>query len=201
MGMLKEFREFAVKGNAVDMAVGLIIGAAFGKIVTSLVNDVIMPPIGMLLGKVPISPTSSSRSRIKTWRGKAAAVPTINYGLFLNTILDFVIVAFCMFLVVKQMNRIKQCCCRRRRRADHEDLSAMPFDDPDQGKTLCPLHVGARWVARRGLLTARDMCHRFAEAVRGVTDWTGTACAKQWHTAVKVANYSAPSQRPKQSAN
>lgn len=97
MGMLKEFREFAVKGNAVDMAVGIIIGAAFGKIVTSLVNYIIMPPIGMLLGRVPFS---------------SLAIPlndktSIKYGLFLSDVLDFVIVAFCIFMVVRQMNRIK----------------------------------------------------------------------------------------------
>jgi large conductance mechanosensitive channel len=97
MGMLKEFREFAVKGNAVDMAVGLVIGAAFGKIVTSLVNDIIMPPIGMLLGKVPFS-------ELKIGLNESTF---IKYGVFLNTIFDFLIVAFCIFLVVRQMNRIK----------------------------------------------------------------------------------------------
>ena len=111
MGMLKEFREFAVKGNAVDMAVGIIIGAAFGKIVSSLVNDVIMPPIGLLLGKVNFS-NLIYRCEAVHYRtleaAKAAGIPTINYGLFLNNVLDFVIVAFCIFLVVKQMNRLKQ---------------------------------------------------------------------------------------------
>lgn len=97
MGMLSEFREFAVKGNAVDMAVGIIIGGAFGKIVTSLVNDIIMPPIGMLLASVPFSDLSI----------KLNEKPFIKYGVFLNTLLDFVIVAFCMFLVVRQMNRVK----------------------------------------------------------------------------------------------
>jgi large conductance mechanosensitive channel len=97
MGMLKEFQDFAVKGNAVDMAVGIIIGGAFGKIVTSLVNDVVMPPIGMLLGKVDFSNLAIALNE-KT---------AIKYGVFLNNILDFVIVAFCIFLVVKQMNRLK----------------------------------------------------------------------------------------------
>ena len=97
MGMLKEFREFAVKGNAVDMAVGIIIGAAFGKVVTSLVNDIIMPPIGMLLGRVDFSSLAIALNE-KT---------AIKYGAFLNNILDFLIVAFCIFLVVKQMNRLK----------------------------------------------------------------------------------------------
>jgi large conductance mechanosensitive channel len=108
--MLKEFREFAVKGNVMDMAVGIIIGGAFGKIVTSLVNDVIMPPIGMLLNGVTFSnlffclkggPFESLEAARK------AGAPTINYGLFINTILDFVIVAFCIFLVIKQMNRLR----------------------------------------------------------------------------------------------
>lgn len=104
MGMLKEFKEFAVKGNAVDMAVGIIIGGAFGKIVTSLVNDVIMPPIGMLLGKVDFT---SLAITLKEKAGDTAAV-TISYGKFLNNILDFVIVAFCIFLVIRQMNRFNR---------------------------------------------------------------------------------------------
>ena len=98
MGMLKEFRDFAVKGNAVDMAVGIIIGGAFGKIVTSLVNDIIMPPIGMLVGRVNFSSLAIELNE-KT---------AIKYGVFLNNILDFVIVAFCIFMVVRQMNRLKQ---------------------------------------------------------------------------------------------
>ncbi|MFZ1936363.1 MAG: large conductance mechanosensitive channel protein MscL [Thermoguttaceae bacterium] len=97
MGMLSEFREFAVKGNAVDMAVGIIIGGAFGKIVTSLVNDIIMPPIGMLLASMPFSTLAIPLNKSTS----------IKYGSFLNTVLDFVIVAFCMFLVVRQMNRVK----------------------------------------------------------------------------------------------
>ena len=97
MGMLGEFREFAVKGNAVDMAVGIIIGGAFGKIVTSLVNDLIMPPIGMVLGRVPFSDLAIHLNKSTS----------IKYGQFLNTVLDFIIVAFCMFLVVREMNRVK----------------------------------------------------------------------------------------------
>ena len=111
MGMLKEFQDFAVKGNAVDMAVGIIVGGAFGKIVTSLVNDVVMPPIGMLLGKVDFSSlfvSLSGTSYESLEAAKKAGAATVNYGLFLNNILDFVIVAFCIFLVVKQMNRLKQ---------------------------------------------------------------------------------------------
>ena len=104
MGMLKEFKEFAMRGNVVDMAVGIIIGAAFGKIVTSLVNDVIMPPIGLLLGNVDFSNLAVTL-RDKT--AEADAV-TLNYGLFINTVLDFLIVAFAIFMVIKQMNRLKK---------------------------------------------------------------------------------------------
>ncbi len=109
MGMLKEFRDFAIKGNAVDMAVGIIIGAAFGKVVTSLVNDVVMPPIGKLLGGVNFSNYFLNLSKVpyeSLEKAKQAGAATINYGLFLNNILDFLIVAFCIFVVIKQMNRL-----------------------------------------------------------------------------------------------
>lgn len=104
MSMVKEFKEFAMRGNVVDMAVGIVIGGAFGKIVSSLVNDVIMPPIGLILGNVDFS------SLAVTLREKSAEVPavSIKYGLFVNTILDFIIVAFAIFMVIKQMNRLKQ---------------------------------------------------------------------------------------------
>ncbi len=104
MGMLKEFKEFAMRGNVVDMAVGIIIGAAFGKIVSSLVKDVIMPPIGVLLGNVDFSNLAIT-IREKT---DAAEAVTINYGVFINTVLDFVIVAFAIFIIIKQMNRFKR---------------------------------------------------------------------------------------------
>jgi large conductance mechanosensitive channel len=104
MGMVKEFRDFAMKGNVVDMAVGIIIGAAFGKIVSSLVGDVIMPPIGMALGNVDFS---SLAFTLKEATDTSPAV-VIKYGLFINTIIDFVIVAFAIFLVIKQMNRLKK---------------------------------------------------------------------------------------------
>jgi large conductance mechanosensitive channel len=104
MGMLKEFKDFAMRGNVVDMAVGIIIGGAFGKIVTSLVNDVIMPPIGMLLGKVDFSQIAWTLSE-KTAQAEAVRV---KFGIFINTVLDFVIVAFVLFMVIKQMNRLKK---------------------------------------------------------------------------------------------
>ena len=99
--MLKEFKEFAMRGNVVDMAVGIIIGAAFGKIVTSLVNDVIMPPIGMIMGNVDFSDLA-----IMLGEGEGAA--SINYGVFINTVLDFVIVAFAIFMVIRGMNKMKK---------------------------------------------------------------------------------------------
>jgi large conductance mechanosensitive channel len=102
--MLKEFKEFAMRGNVVDMAVGIIIGAAFGKIVSSLVNDVIMPPIGLLLGNVDFSQlTITLRSKTS-----AAEAITIRYGVFINTVLDFIIVGFAMFIVIKQVNLFKK---------------------------------------------------------------------------------------------
>ncbi|NGX42153.1 MAG: Large-conductance mechanosensitive channel [Chlamydiae bacterium] len=104
MSFIKEFKEFALKGNAVDMAVGIIIGAAFGKIVNSLVNDVIMPPIGMLLGGVDFSDLSIT---LKNATGTKEAV-TINYGLFLNTIINFTIIALTIFIVIKAINTIKR---------------------------------------------------------------------------------------------
>jgi len=103
MGVLKEFRDFAMRGNMVDMAVGIVIGAAFGKIVTSLVNDIVMPPIGMLLGRVDFSNLSVTIQEAT----KTTKAVTINYGLFINNVIDFVIVAFCIFVVIKQMNRVK----------------------------------------------------------------------------------------------
>jgi large conductance mechanosensitive channel len=109
--MLKEFKEFAMRGNVVDMAVGIIIGAAFGKIVSSLVNDVIMPPIGLLFGNVDFSELYINLSG-QTYDSLAAAqeagAPTINIGVFINTVLDFVIVALVIFLLIRQMNRLKR---------------------------------------------------------------------------------------------
>ncbi|MBT9150020.1 MAG: Large-conductance mechanosensitive channel [candidate division WS2 bacterium] len=108
--MLKEFKEFAMRGNLVDLAIGFIVGAAFRKIVTSLVNDIVMPPIGLLLGRVNFSNLFLNISGVtysSLAEAKAAGAPTINYGLFLNTIIDFIIVAFVMFLVVKQINRLR----------------------------------------------------------------------------------------------
>jgi large conductance mechanosensitive channel len=107
--MLREFREFAMRGSVVDLAVGIIIGAAFGKIVSSLVNDLLMPPIGLLLGRVDFSNlfiNISGQPKASLAEAKAAGAPTINYGMFLNTVMDFVIVAFAIFLLVRFINRL-----------------------------------------------------------------------------------------------
>lgn len=109
--MLKEFKEFAMRGNVIDLAIGVIIGSAFGKIVTSLVNDVIMPPIGLLLGKVDFSNlyvTLSGEKYSSLAEAQAAGAVTINYGVFLNTIIDFLIVAFIIFLLVRQINKLQK---------------------------------------------------------------------------------------------
>ncbi len=107
--MLKEFRDFAMRGNVIDLAVGVIIGAAFGKIVSSLVSDVLMPPLGLVLGNIDFSNFFVSLSGAhfdSLAQAKAAGAATLNYGLFINNIIDFVIVAFAMFIVVRQVNRL-----------------------------------------------------------------------------------------------
>lgn len=106
--MLKEFKEFAMRGNVVDLAVGIVIGAAFGRIITSLVNDILMPPIGRLLGNVDFSNlfvNISGTSYPTLAAAKAAGAATINYGVFLSTLIDFVVVAFAIFVLVRQINR------------------------------------------------------------------------------------------------
>jgi large conductance mechanosensitive channel len=109
--MLKEFKEFAMRGSLLDLAIGIVLGAAFGRIVTSFVGDILMPPIGLVLGGLDFA------SLFVSLRGgpypsvaaaKAAGAPTINYGIFLNTVIDFVIVAFVLFLVVRQVNRMRR---------------------------------------------------------------------------------------------
>ena len=109
--MFKEFKEFVMRGNVMDLAIGIIIGAAFGKIITSFVSDVLMPPIGLLLGRVDfnnlyINLTGTHYETLKA--AKEAGAATINYGMFLATVVDFLIVAFVIFIVVKQINRFKR---------------------------------------------------------------------------------------------
>ena len=101
--MLQEFKKFAIKGNAMDMAVGVIIGAAFGKIVSSVVGDIIMPPIGILLGGVDFSKLAITLKKAT----ETAEAVTINYGVFVNAVIDFVIIAFVIFIVIRQINKLK----------------------------------------------------------------------------------------------
>ena len=109
--MIKEFKEFVVKGNVLDMAVGIIIGASFGKVVGSFVSDILMPPIGLLLGKVDFSNlfiNLSGKSFETLADAKKAGAATLNYGLFFNTVIDFLIVGFAIFILVRQVNRMKR---------------------------------------------------------------------------------------------
>ena len=109
MSILSEFKQFAIKGNVIDLAVGFVVGAAFGKIVTSFTTDILMPPIGLALGAVDFSNlfiNLSSKSYPTIAAAKAAGAPTLNVGLFINTIIDFVIIAFAVFLIVKLVNHL-----------------------------------------------------------------------------------------------
>ncbi len=119
MGMMKEFKEFAMKGNVVDMAVGIVIGAAFGKIVSSFVKDVLMPPIGMLMGGVNFSDLSFV---LKEAVGKSPAV-VVKYGIFIQTVIDFVIVAFAIFMLIKGINAMKR---------KEEEAPAAPPEPPKE---------------------------------------------------------------------
>jgi len=111
MGIIQQFKEFAMKGNVIDMAVGIIIGAGFGKIVASLVKDVIMPPFGLALGNVDFSSlyfNLSGGTYASLAAAQAAGAVTINYGLFINTLIEFIIVAFALFMLISQINKLKK---------------------------------------------------------------------------------------------
>lgn len=108
---MEEFKEFAVKGNVVDLAVGVIIGGAFGKIVTSFVSDIVMPPLGLIMGKVNFTDlfiNLSGKPFDSLKAAKDAGAPVISYGVFINTLIDFIIIAFVIFMVIKQINRFKK---------------------------------------------------------------------------------------------
>jgi large conductance mechanosensitive channel len=137
--MFKEFRTFALKGSVIDLAVGLIIGAAFGKIVTSLVSDVLMPPLGLLLGGVDFSSlfiNLSDTAYPSYVEAKAAGAPVIAYGMFINTLLEFLVIAFAVFLLVQQINRMKERANR-----------GQPPPDPTERN--CPLCLSAVPVLAR----------------------------------------------------
>jgi large conductance mechanosensitive channel len=127
--MLKEFREFALRGNVIDMGVGIIIGAAFGKIVTSFVGDILMPPIGMLMGRMDFSNLYiglSPGDYASLAEAKAAGAATLNYGLFLNNLIDFTFVAFALFLLIRWVNKLKGPVPAMATRECPECLSAVP---------------------------------------------------------------------------
>ncbi len=125
---IKEFKEFAVKGNAVDMAVGVIIGGAFGKIVSSIVDDIIMPPIGWLIGGVNFTDLKFTLPTVEIPGVEKMAAATINYGNFIQTLLDFVIIAFCVFLLVKGINALA--------RKKKEEPAAAPEPTPSNEEKL-----------------------------------------------------------------
>jgi large conductance mechanosensitive channel len=138
MGMMQEFRDFAVKGNAVDMAVGIIIGGAFGKIVTSIVNDVIMPPIGLLLGGVDFTGLflNLGEGDFQTLAAaKEAGAPTLNYGAFLQNTIDFLIIAFVIFLLVRGVNSLRK---------KEEDKPAAPPKPSEEVLLLREIRDGLR---------------------------------------------------------
>lgn len=118
---INEFKEFAVKGNAVDMAVGVIIGGAFGKIVTSIVNDIIMPPIGWIIGGVNFSELKATLPAVSV-AGEELAPATINYGSFIQTILDFLIIALCVFFLVRIINKL----ARKRKKVEQKAAKPEP---------------------------------------------------------------------------
>lgn len=133
--MWKEFKEFVVRGNVVDLAVGIVIGVAFGKIITSLVEDILMPPVGLLLGKVDFANLFISLSGQifpSLAAAKAAGAPTINYGVFLNTVINFVIVAFVIFILIRRVNRT-----RREKPPDTKSCSFCASNIPIKA-TRCP---------------------------------------------------------------
>ena len=142
MGFMAEFKEFAMKGNVLDMAVGVIIGAAFGSIVTSLVKDVIMPPLGLMLGNVNFSDLFVSLDG-KTYatlaEAQAAAAPTINYGLFINTIINFIIVALAIFVVIRQVKCHEAQACTSG--AEHEGMPLLQGEHPQGCNQMLALHI------------------------------------------------------------
>ncbi len=140
--MWNEFKKFATRGNAIDLAVGIIVGGAFGKIITSLVNDIIMPPIGLLIGKVDFSNLyiNLSGKHYENFKAaQAAGAPTINIGLFLNNVVEFLIVTFAIFIVVRQINRMRELANGKKQPAAPTTkicpycLSEIPI-----GATRCP---------------------------------------------------------------
>jgi large conductance mechanosensitive channel len=151
--MWKEFRDFAIKGNILDLAIGVIIGGAFGKVTNSLVNDILMPPIGMIVGRVDFSnlyiPLNGQRYA-NLAAAKAAQAPTLNIGLFINTLVDFLIMAFAVFIVVRQVNAL-------RKRWDHKEKTPSTKECP-YCLTKVPVKA-TRCAACTSHLTAESGAH------------------------------------------
>ena len=153
--MWKEFKEFAVKGNVLDLAVGIVIGAAFGKIVNSLVNDVLMPPIGLAVKHVDfkdlfvnLSPTAYGSLA----EAKAHNAPTLNYGMFLNTILEFAIVAFAVFMLVRAINRVRSGASGS---SDHAGLPVLPHRHSTRCGSMSTLHFRFEGRSDKSRLAAK----------------------------------------------
>ncbi len=159
--MWKEFKAFAMRGNVMDMAVGIIIGAAFGRIITSLVTDVLMPPLGLALGKVDFSSlfmNISGTPYATLAAAKAAGAATINYGLFINSVIDFLIVAFVIFLMVQHDQSLEQACTGSR--SCDERLPVLLQRDSHQGHALPELHFGTSRLAAIKIAVARPAVFR-----------------------------------------
>jgi large conductance mechanosensitive channel len=130
---IKEFKEFAVKGNAIDMAVGVIIGGAFGEIVNSIVNDIIMPPIGWLIGGVNFSDLKVELPKVVLDGGIELAPATINYGSFVQTIINFIIIALCVFMMIKGLAKLKNA---KKAEEEKEEVPAAPAEPSNEEKLL-----------------------------------------------------------------
>jgi large conductance mechanosensitive channel len=130
---IKEFKEFAVKGNAIDMAVGVIIGGAFGEIVNSIVNDIIMPPIGWLIGGVNFSDLKVELPKVVLDSGIELAPATINYGSFVQTIINFIIIALCVFMMIKGLAKLKNA---KKAEEEKEEAPAAPAEPSNEEKLL-----------------------------------------------------------------
>ena len=138
---IREFKEFAVKGNVLDLAVGVVIGAAFNKIVTSLVNDIIMPPLGLILGKVDFTNlfiNLSGQEVTSLAQAKQVGAATLNYGAFINIIIEFLIVAFAVFVVVKQINRLKRIAAKKEEASPTHKDCPFCFSKIALKATKCP---------------------------------------------------------------
>jgi large conductance mechanosensitive channel len=157
--MLKEFKEFIMRGNVLDLAVGIIIGGAFGKIVSSFVSDILMPPLGLIMGKVNFADlfiNLSDKPYPTVAAAKAAGAPTINYGMFINTVIDFVIVAFAIYLMIQQVNRFKQKRRKLRRRTRTARFAALRF--PSRRSAVRIAHPAWSRTNRQGYCLRQYPC-------------------------------------------